>query len=303
MVEFGLLRLLIRSGPALAGEGRSTAADLVVLFGHTAMNFGVGVALVCLAVVSRALFGLGGPAWRASAGLVALLVALLSVALLRGATSPQMLALTAGVSIAAIITATVGAGVASRHTAALALFGVAYSLIFAHLLAQALTGQGVLTVSTLPAFYASEAVVVLAAVGSLLLVPKPWSPARALAGALPGVVLVAGHAAIPWLVATLGVWNFGVSMSLPTLAYGVAVACFTTTALHLWGRARPAAIALLLIALGGMKLDLVYFHLLGMSGFMLLTLWVAEGQIGAVRARASAGQQRNATVSQQPISV
>lgn len=276
IVEFACLRVLIRSGPAPRASAQSEVADLVVVIGHTAMNLGGVVALLLLALQGRALLARGGAAWQASGAMVVLLVATMAVALLGGSMSPGLLVLTSGISAAAIILIVAGFGMMTRHTIALMLFGSVYVVLFAYLVVQVLSGQGTLPTSALPAYYAAEALVVFAATGALLLAPRPWSGTALAAGAGAGLLLLMAHAAIPWLVATMAVWVFGVTMSLPTLAYGVALACFVAAALQLRAPARPAFTALLLMALGGMKLDVVYFNLLGLAGFLMLACWTAD---------------------------
>jgi hypothetical protein len=276
VVEFAFLRVLLRSGPALGGGGQSrSAADLIVITGHTAMNLGVVVALLLLGVLCWRLHILRTPAWRVCAIATAALALTVTAILLAGVSSPGVLALTSGLSIVVVACALYGSLRPVRETAVLALFGSAYLAIYAYYVLQSVSGMRTASVPALPAYYLGELMVVLAAFSTLLLVRRPWSWKRTTACVVLGAGFLAARAAVPWLVSTIGIWNFGVTMSLPALVYGLALICVVTAVLHVWPVERFLAVGLILMVLGGMKLDVVYFHLLGLTGFLLMTVWLA----------------------------
>lgn len=283
VVEFVSLRVLLRSGPALSGSGQSRSlADMVVVAGHTAMNFGVVVAVALLGVLGWRLYSLASLPWRACAVATAILAATVTAVLILGMASPAWMAITAGVAAVVVLLALVAPRLSPRHAIALGLFGAAYGAILGHYALQALSGRGSVPVYSLNVYYLGETLVVLAAAGTLLLIPGPWSWKRVLAGVALGGGFLAARSATPWLISTIGIWNFGVTMSLPALFYGVALVCYATSVLHVWKAERMTAVALLLMALGGMKLDVIYFLLLAVTGFLMLVTVVAARRDDAV---------------------
>jgi hypothetical protein len=276
LAEFALMRVLLRSGPALEGEERAMhVANLVVLLGHTAMNLGVAAGILTLGALGWLLFTTGTLPHRACALATFALASMLAVVLVPGMLTPAFLAITAGVSAVVVVLAILGTRAAPRRTLALALFGGAYLAIFSHYALQALSGRGMASLPALPAFYLGEVLVVAAAASALLLVRGPWTCSSLIAGSAVGALFLAARMAIPWLVSTIGIWNFGVSMSLPALLYAVALAGYIAALAHLWRSDRAPAIALLLMGLGGMKLDLIYFHVVGLAGLLLLVAWMS----------------------------
>lgn len=278
-IEFTFMRVLLRSGPALNAEGHArTIADTVVLVGHTAMNLGVVIGVLVLGLLGWRLITTGSLLYRMSGIAAGMLAATIIWVLSGRGFSPGGLIVSAGMSIVVIVLAIAAARPNGREAAALVLIAGAYVALFGHYIMLAAGSIGTVQLPSLAAFYAAEALVVLAGAGTLLLVRGWWSWKRVIAGIAVAGGFFAAHSALPWLTSTIGIWNFGVTMSLPPVVYGAALACCVTAILHLWRNDRIAASALILMVLGGMKLDVVYFHLLGVTGVLLLAICVSERQ-------------------------
>ncbi|MBI2322578.1 MAG: hypothetical protein HYU88_10970 [Chloroflexi bacterium] len=276
VAEFLLLRVFLRVGPFLpAEEALLPLYRTVETLGLAAMNLAMLAGAGLIAAYASAL------AWRRPAD--ALLGALLLAALLGNLGLSAPLGMAAAPAAAAVQAATMlavlalglGSSVWAPWRAALALAALAQAAALYHVLAPALGALGLaLPAGETPAF-AAEALAVAAALA------LPWGLGGALRrrhvalGLGLGLLLLVAHMARPWTLATIAMWTVAFTLFLPGALYAAALAAATSAALALRGSpsasARQAAAGVLLIALGGLRLDFSYFALLGLVGLLVAT--------------------------------
>ncbi len=251
LLEFGLLRIILRFGPFLPRTAVTDAIFAAVAFlGTAALNAAVLLGMAAVAawlLQSRT----ADPHLREAA--VVVTAASLGVGSFIWPEAPLALVWTAGLSLTALLS-----GLQGQPRLAL-LPALAY---------------GAATVSHLPdpwpgtGFWVglAEAAVTGLGLGFFAANLRTRSPALLAAGLVPGLALVAGLSLAGFMVRALGVWALGVSFYLPAPLYGAALAGFVWQLLADRGSIRP--LGLLLMGLGGLRTDLSYFALLGLVGLL-----------------------------------
>jgi hypothetical protein len=274
VIEFLGLRLLIRMGPMLpqAARGDTAAAitEGLILLGTIAQNLALFLLPVVLAVI----------AWRTvHTGLKASLALLLTLFVGHTLVGPALPSwLYAAFLVAAFATMTAALWTVNcpcQRPFWLAIFAAAYLFILYPTLAATLA----LPLPFVPVAHAlAELLAVLAACLAPLAL-RPRFERRALLLAGTAVVLVTGMwFSVAWLPPTLMIWTVAFTGYLPAPVYILALGLFlyTLVALTLNGgahrnRVPTAVLALLLIALGGLRWDVGYYTLLGLFGFLTLS--------------------------------
>jgi len=289
LLEFLLLRVLIRFGPMLPPSPAVAQAAQVVLFaGTVALN--VGAILTTLAVLVIA--GL-----TRSRVLCGLLIATVVSTLIRTA-SPQgitpildvifllysvlaLAAMVAGATLAVARPMRAGQpqGLPLRllHPLMLILLVVIYiALAYSTVMATVarLGWRWAASESSVAPHFIAEGLAVLVAL-MICFVYRPERNKRAIAGALIITGLLCAFWIVrPWLASALTQWTVDVATFLPPWLYllGLAGFLYTVFGLALSGeiQLRFAAWGLTLVALGGLRWDYTYFSGLGLVGFFLL---------------------------------
>ncbi len=269
-LEFLTLRIVLRSGPMLErGRASVVIADALLFVGLTAMTAGVLLAAGLIVILSWR--NLSANAWSlmvaGGAGLTLVGVLLLAVSPLHPRVSllfPAMLL--SGIVAAAVMT------IPARTTSARAFLLLICGALFSISLYYAAQVKEV--VSSWPAgisaLHAGELLILASGVAALFLPRRPLSRGAVIAGILASGFLLAWLVALPWLPRTVAIWNFGLSMFVPAPVYAVVLGVFTMAVVQLLRQDAQLASAILLIALGGLKWDVPYFHLLGIAGLLLL---------------------------------
>jgi len=291
LIEFLLLRIVIRLGPMLPSSQVVTAAAQVVLFvGTVALN--AAVFLTTLAVLIIA--GL-----TRSNALRSLLVVVAVLNVIRAVSPPGVtpmldvifllhsVVMLAAMVVAAILVvahpASAGRPQGGQPQGLPLLRCVMLMLLVALYVALAgptvaasaarLGWQWFNKAMVVPHFLA-EALAVLVAL-MVYFVYRPAPSRRALVVALIATVLLGGlWIARPHLASAFAQWTVDFATWLPPWLYLLGLACFLYTAIALArsseARSRFAAWGLILIALGGLRWDYTYFSGLGLLGFLLL---------------------------------
>ncbi len=248
LVEFGLLRVVLRLGPVLPWTPAAKALfDGVVLAGTAALNAAaiLGAIAVALWVFKEADFG--PRRWA---------VALTGTSLVVGSFIP--LAELAGAWAAGLALVALLGGFEARSRVAL-LPATAYGAVAVYWIIGAETGTG-LWVGLAEA----------AAVGLgfwFFFRNLPLRSLRRLAGGLlAGLALTATLYLAGWLVKAVGIWTVGISFFLPAPFYGLALAGLLWQLLA--DRQDVRGVGLLLLVLGGLRVDVSYFALLSLTGLL-----------------------------------
>jgi hypothetical protein len=270
-IEFVTLRVLVQSGPALE-SGRATRILLegLLLLGLTALTAGVILAIVLIASISTRFISTGDPSLvlLGSAGIT--LVAVLALAVIPFGPRSSLLLPSMALSIVALSSVVFLRMRSASVRVPVTLFGVTGLMISAHFLTVA-SGAGPVKLSSGMSFlHFGEMLVLVAGAAALILVRRPISRWAFVSGISAGGFLLAWQTAMPWLPSTVAIWNFGVSTFLPAPAYALILGMFTLAVVQLLRQDFPLGAALVLIALGGLKWDVPYFHLLGVAGLLLL---------------------------------
>jgi len=271
LAELLLLRFALRVGPMLRGnEEYAELFRRVQGLGVVALNLAtlLGTALLAL----MAIRWLGQPR---SAAWVAALAALGFAGTMAAAVAGGAMvgtAWTAGMSIMALTTAWIAMTAQGRFRLLPTLVLVTYVVVDVSYLSQTMgvpessPGFGWM-------FFLGETLAVLVAVCAAPAEWPGWQP-RAAALALVAVALFSGLVAFQRPIASaMAMWNFSFSLFLPLPLYAAALGSYAYAVLGLWSRgglARQKALGLLLIALGGLKLDYTYYQLLAVVGFLAL---------------------------------
>ncbi|MBI2886428.1 MAG: hypothetical protein HYY02_04390 [Chloroflexi bacterium] len=151
----------------------------------------------------------------------------------------------------------------------------------------ALQGGALLGLSGLPhstgAYLLAEALAVGGALAAPLFFRPGWRPRVALAAGGPALAFLVISLSRPWLLATLVMWNTGFTLWLPAPLYAAGLGLYLYTILALaWQspQARRTAIALALLALGGLKPDYSPYALMLLLGYVNLAWpsWATHGE-------------------------
>lgn len=285
-LEFLLLRVLVRLGPiAPAGSVMDALFDGILALGLVALNSMVVVGLAWLllrwleAVRSRA-------AVRGIAAALAIAAGAAAVGSGMVLPGPDGTAATAGVVAAAMCLGVITSPCSPRRRLYLLLPLSSYSVLAASYVGSEATLGPFLN---FPFHTLAEGIAVAAAIVSPVVFGSPWRLGSALVGAASAAAFLALFEARPWLPATLLMWNLGFSLWLPLPLYAAALAVFIYTlfARHGKGGGQLPTASLILLALGGLKLDYGPYALLALTAFMGL----ASPGIQAV-SRAAASSQR-----------
>lgn len=293
-VEFLTLRILLRSGPMLERGGASElVADAMLFLGLTAMTAGVLLAVGLIVVLSwRNLSANSWPLMVAGgAGLTLAAVLLIAVSPLRPSASllvPAMLL--SGIVTAAVVL--IPTRTISTRVLLLLISGALLSISFYYV------GQVTEVVPSWPAgisaLHVGELFVLASGTAVLFLLRRPLSRGAVIAGIFASAFLFAWLVAMPWLPGTIAIWNFGLSMIVPAPVYAVLLGAFTTAVVQLFRQDARLAGAILLIALGGLKWDVPYFHLLGIAGLLLLVETLRATEPRATTLRLASARSRPA---------
>ncbi len=271
LAELLLLRFALRMGPMLRGnEEYAELFRRVQGLGVVALNLAMLSGMVLLALMAIGWLGeRRSPAYMAAVATLAIAGAM-AAAVVGGATVGT--AWTSGISTAALATAWMAQVAHGRFRLLPTLALVTYAV-----LAVSYVGQAVMVLEAAPGFawmfFLGEGLAVLFALCTAPAEWPGWQP-RAAALALAAVALFSGLVAFQRPVASaMAMWNFSFSLFLPLPLYAAALGSYAYAVLGLWSRGgagRHKALGLLLIALGGLKLDYTYYQLLAVVGFLAL---------------------------------
>ena len=268
LAEFLGLRLLIRLGPMAKAMPRDVVAALtegLMALGSVMLNL---VLLLTLAALAGLAWSASHRALRFSLAAVAALAVALTLA---GSRMPPWLF--AAFVLAVLTTMGVAFGVArcpSRHRGWLALFGLAYLTLAYPTLGATLR----LALPFTPNAHAlSELFAVLAAALAPLALRPRFAWRALVVGAVGASLLTGLWLSVSWLPATLMIWSVAFTGYLPMPVYVLALGFFlyALVALALPDGARDLAWGLALMALGGLRWDVLYYTLLALYGFLLLS--------------------------------
>ncbi len=251
LVEFGLLRIILRFGPFLPRTAVTDAIFAATVFlGTAALNAAVVVGFLAVAawlLQSRR----AAPNPQEITALAT--AASLAIGSLVWPDSTLALIWSGGLSLTALL-------FALREGPRFALLaGCAYGAATLSHLPNPWPGAGFWT-------GVAEASVTGLGLGLFAANLPIRNPARLATGLMPGLALVAGLSLAGFMVRALGVWALGVSFYLPAPLYGAALAGFIWQLIADWRNTRAAG--LLLMGLGGLRTDLSYFALLGLAGLL-----------------------------------
>jgi hypothetical protein len=277
-VEFFTLRVVLQSGPAMGDS--PTWAILIGWFkvvGLAGLTAAVILSCAVLAATgldllrdARIWSNLLGAAVITAAGIIGLSIL---------STGPGLSLLMPAMVVSAIICLLLLLHSQSfpRRTrivaSVFALTGLAISLNFA---AIALVGSGLRLPAGFTLLHLAELLLVAGGAAAILLADRPIARRAMVSGVIAGIALLAWQLAIPWLPSTIAIWNFGVTTFLPGPVYAIALGLFVVAVTQLMRTNRPLSIALVLIAFAGLKWDVAYFNLLGITGLLLLARSVTD---------------------------
>ena len=271
--ELVLLRFVLRMGPMLRGEERFAALFLRIQgLGVVALNLAVllGTLLLALLAVRWLRRPQGMAVVAGVAGIVAA-VTILAVALVGGATvgTPWV----AGVAVVTMLAAWIAALSRRQARPLPTLMLMAYAVLALSYVSQAGTLFGWSPPQAGWTFFLGESLAVVAALAAVPAERPGWHR-RSAATTVLVVMLFTGLAAFQHpIAAAVTMWNFSFSLFLPLPVYALALASYCFTVLALWSRGgirQQRALALLLVAFGGLKLDFSYYQLLSLVGFLAL---------------------------------
>lgn len=148
---------------------------------------------------------------------------------------------------------------------------LSYASLSAYYGLQSAAVLGLVALDPVGLFWLGEALAVAAAIALPWAYRPSWQPRMALLAAGAGAAFLALGWGRSWLLGTMLMWNWGFSLWLPLPLYAVALATFLYTVLALLA-SRPSAplvpMGLLLVGLGGLKLDYTPYMLLALIGFL-----------------------------------
>lgn len=150
---------------------------------------------------------------------------------------------------------------------------LSYGALLVYYASQSGSALGLSLPDAMPFYVGAEALAVAAGAAAPLLYRPPWQPRLAAVAAMIAGGFFALAWARPWILATMVMWNTGFSLWLPYSLYAVALGLYVYTVLALLGQgheARRAAYGLLLLALGGLKLDYSPYALMALIGYVNL---------------------------------
>jgi hypothetical protein len=269
-LEFITLRILLRSSPALDdGRAGTALAEGLVLVGLIGMTAAALLAGGLIAVIGYRLTVTGSLALSLAGGASIVLLLLLGIAAV-SLSPPGALLVPAMLVSLVVVGCLLPAHTDLRHgRIVISLVGVTFlAIALSHLLRA--TSPPAAAASGIGLYQLAEAMALIAALGALALVRRPLSWVALAAGVGAGALFLGWHAAIPWLPATVAIWNLGMSLYLPVAVYASGLAVFVTVIVHLSRQDGRLAIGLLLVAMGGLKWDVPYLHLLAIAGLLLL---------------------------------
>ncbi len=282
LVEFLLLRLLIRLGPMLPARAEVAGlAQGAVFAGTAALNLAVILAIAGLFLVAAL------TPHRLLAGWVAL-TALAALALKLAPGADVLFIVYSGLALAAMVMVLVVAAARSVTgpdlTGLKDLSGLSFLLAGCFLAATVLGAYPVVAASAarldwaLPvapfAPFAGEALAVVVALLTWAAYRPRWSRSAVVVATVLTALFLALALVRPWLVSTLAMWTVTFSLFLPFPVYALALGLFVYGVAALAQGdldQRRQAYGLVLIALAGLKWDYSYLSLLSILGFMLLT--------------------------------
>jgi len=300
-IELTLLRLFTRTIVHIPG-----ASDLSPILSVVSSvgRFSYYLATVLLIVL---LVLLVGAFWRARdlMGAGAVLAFLVAAALARaGVVGDLSLALLVCGCVAATAIAAVGAG-GGRDRVPVVLFVAGFLLAGSYAVLQSPVAADLRATRVLsPVLVGAEALALSAALASLLLLTH--RPARRVigAGVAVGVVACGALVANPSTTKVLLLWSFGLAGYFPSLVYAVAFGALAVTIIGLVREQRTAAaIAIALVAMGGIGLHSTYQSALVVAGLGLLALTFrasAPPVVAATRAQPLDRAQRSAPAERLP---
>jgi hypothetical protein len=270
-----MLRFLLRMGPELP-EGAAVDAGLkgVYYLGLWAMN---GAGLLAIVVAGLLIAALSSRRRQpfpvigmVSASAVVLVIGAWAASKLGAGNGTALLAAQViGVALASVI-ATSAAPWKGWRRLWLAAAAATYVAGAAHYIAR-LAAADAVTSSTL---MASEAF----ALGVALLAPwalnASWDRRAAFAAGGVAVMYLGFAVAHPEIAKYLVIWDTGFGSSAPAALHAVALLTLTYAAAALLLKRENilAATGLLLVGLGGLKLDYTYYSLIAVTGFILLVI-------------------------------
>lgn len=249
LVEFGLLRVVLRLGPALPWTPATAVFfDGAVLVGSVALNVAVILGAIAVALWLREKIGTdSGPrTW---------VVAMTAASLVGGtlAAPAELAALwPTGLAIVALL-----GGLEGRSGVAV-LPAAAYSTVAAHWVIGSKAGTGLLS------GLAEVGVVGLGLWFFFSNLPAQ-NPQRLAGGLLVGLALTAALTFTGWLIKAVGIWTVGITFFLPAPIYGLALSGLLW---QLLADRRSIRGAGLLLTLGGLRVDVSYFALLHLTGLL-----------------------------------
>ncbi len=280
IVEFVLLRILLRLGPVLPEDALTTT----VLAGTRQM----GLLSLNLAIVAGMAFmvalwiSLHGSADEVAPRLVRPALTLALAATLAGFVLPYVskgawgaVALTFQSVMSLLALFLLSAGLLSRRaTLPMAVVLLAlYIAAFYHYLGRASAVLGSPLPGASVSLLVAEAMTAFLA-PALLLAVAPRRRVRALvAGAIAAIVYLGIALRMPWAASALAIWDFGFTSALPSYWYAGALGVLAYAVVTLMGSKQwaPAGAGLALMALGGLRVDYGYYTLLIMCGALLVT--------------------------------
>lgn len=271
--ELALLRVTVRIGPFVPpGEAMDTLFSLLQTVGVAALNLLLLLGTVLLAWESLRAIG-SGRRCKAVSGALALAA---GGAIVAGqSVIPGSAALLASsiLFLAALLVSLADRALSKGDTPYPLLPLLSYCALLAYYGLQAGQAFGLTVAEPVALYFSAEALAVAAAIAMPLVYRPPWRPGiAALAAGMGGTFLVLAWAR-PWILATMVMWNFGFSLWLPLPLYALALGLCSYTIAALAGLESPAprvAFGLLLVSLGGLKLDYSPYALLALIGFLTL---------------------------------
>jgi hypothetical protein len=271
LAEFLTLRVLIQTGPALEnGRVAAIILDGLLIAGLTSMSVAVVLAIIFVVVLGCRLINVNSPYGALTGAAAFTLVGMLTVVIAPFGPATSLMLPVMLLSATIVTSLAFSTDMGWRGRVILTLFAFAGLAIAAHYAVLAANGTSLKLLNRLSLLHVGEIFALLAALSLLLMIRRPVAARAIVAGLAATAFLIAWQSAIPWLPSTVAIWNFGVTTFLPGTVYALALGSFVFAIVQIWPVHRMVGIAVVLIALAGLKWDVAYFNLLGICGLLLL---------------------------------
>jgi hypothetical protein len=271
--------MLMRTGPFLPMADRfGDVYRGLQLLGTAAANVTIVLAIALLAVAATQLMGGRGRMQRVAGALV-IASASLEIWLTFVPNSDPRTTIGAALMTVLALSGILAAGHQSgtRGIPLLALL-TSYLAVGYYLLAQTARALELSLPGPLTAYLMAEAAAVAAAATALLLVRPSLRRAPLIFGTVCGAIVLIAGTLNSWVFGIAMMWNFSFTTSFPVPVYAASAAILSYTLACLWierGASRYLACGLVLIAVGGLKLDSGYTALLALAGCTLVSTQIA----------------------------